>query len=210
MLGPMTNSLSGVRIFVKAILDARPWRKDPLCIRKEWSEREYALGDHGGRGGKLCFAIMWDNEVIKPHPPLLRALEMTKKALEAAGHTGTCLRAEQSGVTHGFRALTRCGSAPVAVVVPVDVSGYAVNNADRTLLPRTRARNSDRLGKPSTPRDLQERRSYHHFYLPSSHPLHTRHLRPPYPRSYSFLPLRRSHTFPSPPSPALLTHSSPR
>ena len=82
VLGPMTNSLSGVRIFVKAILDARPWRKDPLCIRKEWSEREYALGDHGGRGGKLCFAVMWDNGVIKPHPPLLRALEMAKKALK--------------------------------------------------------------------------------------------------------------------------------
>ncbi|TBU30787.1 general amidase [Dichomitus squalens] len=87
VLGPMANSLSGVKMFVKAIIDARPWRKDPLCIRKEWSEREYALGDHGGRGAKMCFALMWDNGVIKPHPPLFRALDMTKKALEAAGHT---------------------------------------------------------------------------------------------------------------------------
>ncbi|TFK85684.1 general amidase [Polyporus arcularius HHB13444] len=86
VLGPMTNSLEGVKIFTKAVIDARPWRKDPLCIRKEWNEREYQLGDHGGPGAKLCFAIMWDNGVIKPHPPLKRALEMTKKALEAAGH----------------------------------------------------------------------------------------------------------------------------
>ncbi|KAI0717519.1 general amidase [Cerioporus squamosus] len=70
VLGPMTNSLEG----------------DPLCVRKEWNEREYQLGDHGGPGAKLCFAIMWDNGVVKPHPPLKRALEMTKKALEAAGH----------------------------------------------------------------------------------------------------------------------------
>ena len=90
VLGPMANSLSGVKIFVKAVLDAQPWRKDPLCIRKEWSDREYALDDHGGRGGKMCFAIMWDNGVIKPHPPLRRALELTKRALEAAGHTGMC------------------------------------------------------------------------------------------------------------------------
>ncbi|PIL30761.1 hypothetical protein GSI_06929 [Ganoderma sinense ZZ0214-1] len=87
VLGPMTNSLSGIKMFVKAVLDAQPWRKDPLCIRKEWSDREYALGDHGGRGGKMCFALMWDNGVIKPHPPLRRALEATKRALEAAGHT---------------------------------------------------------------------------------------------------------------------------
>ncbi|KAH9891213.1 general amidase [Cubamyces lactineus] len=87
VLGPMTNSLEGVRTFTKAIIDAKPWRKDPLCVRKEWSEREYALGDHGGQGARLCFAIMWDNGIIKPHPPLRRAMEMTKKALEAAGHT---------------------------------------------------------------------------------------------------------------------------
>ncbi|KAI0757556.1 general amidase [Daedaleopsis nitida] len=87
VLGPMANSLEGVRIFTKAIIDAAPWRKDPLCVRKEWSEREYALGDHGGRGAQMCFAIMWDNGVIKPHPPLKRALELVKSALEKAGHT---------------------------------------------------------------------------------------------------------------------------
>ena len=88
VLGPMANSLEGVKIFTKAVIDARPWRKDPLCVRKEWNEREYALGDHGGRGAKLCFAVMWDNGIVRPHPPLRRALEMTKRALEAAGHRG--------------------------------------------------------------------------------------------------------------------------
>ncbi|KAI0762463.1 amidase signature domain-containing protein [Fomes fomentarius] len=86
VLGPMANSLEGVMVFTKAIIDARPWRKDPLCVRKDWSEREYALGDHGGRGSQMCFAIMWDNGVIKPHPPLMRALNIVKEALEKAGH----------------------------------------------------------------------------------------------------------------------------
>ena len=92
MLGPMANSLEGVKVFTKAVVDARPWRKDPLCVRKEWSEREYALGDHGGRGGRMCFAVMWDNGVVKPHPPLVRAMEIAKRALEAAGHEGAYLR----------------------------------------------------------------------------------------------------------------------
>ncbi|KAJ7106593.1 general amidase [Mycena epipterygia] len=85
VLGPMSNSLSGIKIFTKAILDAKPWLKDPLVLRKGWSESEYQLERHGG-GGQLCFAMMWDNGIIKPHPPLYRAMEIAKRALEAAGH----------------------------------------------------------------------------------------------------------------------------
>ncbi|KAJ7784426.1 general amidase [Mycena metata] len=85
VLGPMANSLSGVKIFTKAILDAQPWLLDPLVMRKGWAEDEYRLIHHG-EGGKLCFAIMWDNGVVKPHPPLHRAMVLTKKALEAVGH----------------------------------------------------------------------------------------------------------------------------
>ncbi|RDB26908.1 Acetamidase [Hypsizygus marmoreus] len=84
VLGPMANSMSGVKTFTKAIIDAKPWTRDPLVLRKEWSEGGYALEDHGGGTG-LCFGMMWDNGVVRPHPPLLRAMEMTKKALEAAG-----------------------------------------------------------------------------------------------------------------------------
>lgn len=86
-LGPMANSLSAVKRFTKAIIDGKPWRRDPLAVRKPWNDEEYALADHG-YGVGLCFAIMWDNNVIKPHPPLTRAMEITKKALQAAGHKG--------------------------------------------------------------------------------------------------------------------------
>ena len=83
----MTQSLSGIRRFTKAIIDAKPWNRDPLAVRKPWNGREYELEDHG-HGVGMCFAIMWDNDVVKPHPPLIRAMELTKAALEAAGHKG--------------------------------------------------------------------------------------------------------------------------
>ncbi|KAI0075922.1 general amidase [Panus rudis PR-1116 ss-1] len=85
VLGPMSNSLSAIKIFTKAIIDAKPWNKDPLAVRKEWSEREYALQGHAGGVG-LCFGVMWDNGVVRPHPPLVRAMREVKEALEAAGH----------------------------------------------------------------------------------------------------------------------------
>ncbi|KAJ7193376.1 general amidase [Mycena pura] len=85
VLGPLCNTLDGITTFFKAILSKQPWLKDPLVIRKRWSEDEYNLIDHGN-GQKLCFAIMWDNGVIVPDPPVRRGLEITKRALLAAGH----------------------------------------------------------------------------------------------------------------------------
>ncbi|KAI0051681.1 general amidase [Auriscalpium vulgare] len=85
VLGPLSSSLNGVKTFMKAVLSKKPWLLDPLVVRKPWSEEEYSLVDHGG-GKKLCFAILWDNGIVKPHPPVKRALEMTKAALLKAGH----------------------------------------------------------------------------------------------------------------------------
>ena len=84
----MANSMSGVKAFTKAIIDSKPWKKDPLVVKKPWSQEEYELIDHGGKDSKLCFAIMWDNSVVMPLPPLIRAMKMTQSALERAGHKG--------------------------------------------------------------------------------------------------------------------------
>ncbi|KAF8996912.1 amidase signature domain-containing protein [Cyathus striatus] len=87
VLGPMSNSLSGLKALTRAVVDAQSWNIDPTVIRKRWSEWEYNLGEHGEGKGKLCFAIMWDNAVVRPHPPLVRAMRMVKSALEDAGHS---------------------------------------------------------------------------------------------------------------------------
>lgn len=87
VLGPLSNSLNGVKMFVKAVLSQSPWNKDPLCVRKKWDDEAYALSEHG-RGTKLCFAIMWSDGVVVPHPPIIRAMEMARDALVAAGHKG--------------------------------------------------------------------------------------------------------------------------
>ncbi|KAF8156034.1 general amidase [Crassisporium funariophilum] len=86
VLGPMANSLSGVKVFMTAIIGEKPWRLDPVVARKPWSEEEWNLCEHGGVDAQLCFAIMWDNGVVRPHPPLIRAMQMTRDALEKAGH----------------------------------------------------------------------------------------------------------------------------
>ncbi|KAG9017915.1 hypothetical protein FRB95_012773 [Tulasnella sp. JGI-2019a] len=86
VIGPMCSHVSSLKAFTKAILDAKPWNKDPFVARKPWSEAEYLLEDHGGPGQKLCFAVMYDNQLVRPHPPIRRALRMVEDALKAAGH----------------------------------------------------------------------------------------------------------------------------
>ncbi|CCM05066.1 uncharacterized protein FIBRA_07272 [Fibroporia radiculosa] len=84
-VGPISASLDGIITFMRAAIGGKPWLKDPLVVPKAWNEEEYALVNHGA-GKSLCFAIMWNDGVIAPHPPIVRALKMTKDALLAAGH----------------------------------------------------------------------------------------------------------------------------
>ncbi|TFK77300.1 general amidase [Pluteus cervinus] len=85
VLGPMSNSLDGVKVFMKSVVGQKTWERDPLVTRMPWDEAEYSLASHGG-GRNLCFAIIWDDGIVVPHPPITRGLEMTKRALLAAGH----------------------------------------------------------------------------------------------------------------------------
>ncbi|KAI0033140.1 general amidase [Vararia minispora EC-137] len=85
VFGPLSNSISGIKAFMKAVIGSKPWTKDPLAYHKPWVESEYQLSEHGG-GKKLVFGIMWDDGIVLPHPPIIRALEETKKSLIAAGH----------------------------------------------------------------------------------------------------------------------------
>ncbi|TFL04643.1 amidase signature domain-containing protein [Pterulicium gracile] len=75
-ISSVAKSVSALKTFTKAILDTKPM-----------SEEAYKLDELGG-GKQLCFGMMWDNGVVKPHPPLQRAMRMFKEALQSAGHLG--------------------------------------------------------------------------------------------------------------------------
>lgn len=98
VIGPMTHSLEGVVAFMRAVLGERPWELDPILVSMPFNEDAFQLKNlqlKAGssapqeslpKGGKLCFAIEWDDGVVHPHPPITRALRETKAILEAAGH----------------------------------------------------------------------------------------------------------------------------
>lgn len=80
----MARSLEIIKLYCQAILspEISPWYLDPKCVAIPWR------GDIiQPKGRKLRFGIISDNDgEISVHPPIVRGLEMTKKALLTAGH----------------------------------------------------------------------------------------------------------------------------
>jgi amidase len=74
-VGPMTPSRNGIAIFMKSILDTRPWEKDPSLLPIPWRELEY-------RSPRLNIGVMWDDGVVKPSAAMTRALREVVEKLE--------------------------------------------------------------------------------------------------------------------------------
>ncbi|PQE05218.1 Acetamidase protein [Rutstroemia sp. NJR-2017a BBW] len=82
--GPMSRSLSTLQLYCKAVLSSElsPWLYDPKCLPVPWRQNTIQPA-----GRKLRIGIISDNDgEISVHPPIVRGLALTKKALESAGH----------------------------------------------------------------------------------------------------------------------------
>ncbi|KAL7626365.1 hypothetical protein AAE478_003137 [Parahypoxylon ruwenzoriense] len=76
--GPLTRTLADLEFYSRTVVDAEPWRFDPRCLPIPW--RSVSLTQ------KLKIAIMWDDGMALPTPPVTRALRRAADALRSAGH----------------------------------------------------------------------------------------------------------------------------
>jgi len=76
--GPMARSLQDLQLYCKTVIAEEPWLYDPRCLPLSW--RDVPVKD------KLKIAVMWDDGVVKPTPPITRALKETVQKLQKAGH----------------------------------------------------------------------------------------------------------------------------
>lgn len=83
--GPISTSLQGIKIFMKAIIDREPWISDPSLLPLPWSDLPSpSTGMMGNR--RLRVGVMTDDAVVMPHPPILRALHTIRARLERASN----------------------------------------------------------------------------------------------------------------------------
>lgn len=84
VIGPISTSLEGVKIFMKTIIAARPWLVDPSMLPLPWRDQESHL--EVSKGEKLKIGVIWSDEIVTPHPPVRRALsEVVAKLREVEG-----------------------------------------------------------------------------------------------------------------------------
>ncbi|KAF2741480.1 putative glutamyl-tRNA amidotransferase subunit A [Polyplosphaeria fusca] len=82
VIGPITTSLAGVKLFMKTLIDAKPWIREPSLLPLPWrTEPQFPTLADGSK--KLKIAIMWDDGVVQPHPPVTRALRVVADKLSA-------------------------------------------------------------------------------------------------------------------------------
>lgn len=79
-IGPLSTSLEGCRLFVKSLIDAKPWQKEPYLLPFPWKEEKVF------QTRKLKVAVLWDDGVVKPHPPVTRALKQVVQKLKQIGN----------------------------------------------------------------------------------------------------------------------------
>lgn len=70
----MARSVADLRLFCKNVANAGPWLKDPKCIEIPW--RDITLPK------RLKIAVLWNDGVVKPTPPVQRALHEVSEKLK--------------------------------------------------------------------------------------------------------------------------------
>ncbi|CAO2649299.1 Nn.00g066840.m01.CDS01 [Neocucurbitaria sp. VM-36] len=76
VLGPLSTSLEGMKIFMKSIIDSEPWLTEPALIPMPW--RPYAIP----QDRPLRVGILWHDDIVRPHSPVTRALRMVANRLQ--------------------------------------------------------------------------------------------------------------------------------
>ncbi len=79
VLGPLSSSLYGLKLFMKTIIDSQPWLTEPALIPMPW--RSYAIPTDR----PLRIGVLWHDEIVRPHPPITRALQTVTDKLKAHG-----------------------------------------------------------------------------------------------------------------------------
>jgi Asp-tRNA(Asn)/Glu-tRNA(Gln) amidotransferase A subunit family amidase len=76
--GPMAKTLEDITMYSKAIVDAQPWLVDPKMLPIPWRQPETKK--------KLKIAVLWNDGICLPTPPVTRALREASESLKKAGH----------------------------------------------------------------------------------------------------------------------------
>lgn len=77
VVGPLSASLGGIKLFMKTLIDQKPWLYEPSLIPMPWKDTSVtSLLRKGPKGQpKLIIGVLADDGIVKPHPPIARGIK---------------------------------------------------------------------------------------------------------------------------------------
>jgi amidase len=81
VVGPLSTSLQGCKIFTRTIIDQKPWLKEPSLLPFPWRDNVSYLTRSDSKK-RLKVAVLWDDGIVKPHPSVVRALKEVAEKLK--------------------------------------------------------------------------------------------------------------------------------
>jgi amidase len=81
--GPMATSLASIEKYMESLPEAEPWELDNLVTPMPWRKE---LCNIQPNSRKLKIGYILDDHVVKPQPPITRAVQLVVDALKNAGH----------------------------------------------------------------------------------------------------------------------------
>ncbi|EAT78413.2 hypothetical protein SNOG_14176 [Parastagonospora nodorum SN15] len=76
--GPMARTLEDIITYSKAVINSQQWLLDPKVLPIPWRQVEQQK--------KLKIAVLWNDGICMPTPPVTRALKETVESLKKSGH----------------------------------------------------------------------------------------------------------------------------
>jgi amidase len=83
--GPMSTTIENLMYVAKAIIETEAWRLDSAVIKMPWRSSILDRVRADAASGGLCFAVLPNDRVVKPHPAISRGVELAVNALQQAG-----------------------------------------------------------------------------------------------------------------------------
>ena len=80
VIGPLSTSLEGIKLFMKTVLAAKPWMVEPSLLPIPWEESQSISAASPTK--KLRVGVLWSDEIVTPNPPITRALKEVVEKLK--------------------------------------------------------------------------------------------------------------------------------
>jgi amidase len=92
VVGPLSSSIGALKLLFKAILSQQPWSHDPLVPPMPWRDSivqdtlKLIAESRSSTTSGLVFGVLRHDSIVRPTPPVARALDSVVEALRKAGH----------------------------------------------------------------------------------------------------------------------------